>query len=306
MEERIIDDEYGRGIRLKKTADGYVDATDELATQTDDETPVDEVAFEFPTLEQDDEELVGLSPEEAEKVLRERAEAEAIRKAEYERLVKEGEEFLESGSFRSAELKFENALALDEEATQASVGYWRAKTENFQNPDVLIEEYLEAGIETLEFDLGYKAVDIIRENYRAEIEKRYAKYAEEEKPLGIQVEEKQQSRREKISARLKQSGLRAGIAFIPTLALLVATIVLGLKIFSVKENTFVIPTLICGVAFFMSLIVSVLFANVFINDLRIRRTNERLSSTDEGARLEEIREYMDLYEALLQIQKNEE
>ena len=25
MEERIIDDEYGRGIRLKKTKDGYVD-----------------------------------------------------------------------------------------------------------------------------------------------------------------------------------------------------------------------------------------------------------------------------------------
>ena len=31
MEERIIDDEYARGIRLKKTKDGYVDATDELA-----------------------------------------------------------------------------------------------------------------------------------------------------------------------------------------------------------------------------------------------------------------------------------
>ena len=31
MEEIIIDDEYGRGIRLKKTKDGYVDVTDELA-----------------------------------------------------------------------------------------------------------------------------------------------------------------------------------------------------------------------------------------------------------------------------------
>ena len=31
MEERIIDDEYGRGIRLKKTENGYVDVTDELS-----------------------------------------------------------------------------------------------------------------------------------------------------------------------------------------------------------------------------------------------------------------------------------
>ena len=307
MEERIIDDEYGRGIRLKKTADGYVDATDELAPQTDDEQTTDEVAFEFPVFEtdEDDEELVGLSPEEAEKIRRERAEAAAIRKAEYERLVQEGEAFLQSGSFRSAQLKFENALALDEEATEASVGYWRAKTENFQNPDVLVEEYIEAGIETLEFDVGYKAVDILREQYREAWEKRYNELTEEEKPLAKEVEEKQRSRREAIAERIKKSGLRTGIAWLPTLAFLTVAIVLGLKIFSVQENTFVIPTVICGVAFFMSLIISVLFTNVLINDLRIRRTNERLSSTDEGARLEEIREYKDLYGALLQIKTDE-
>ena len=28
MEERMIDDEYGRGIKLKKTEEGYVDVTD--------------------------------------------------------------------------------------------------------------------------------------------------------------------------------------------------------------------------------------------------------------------------------------
>ena len=33
MEERIIDDEYGRGIRLKTTKNGYVDATDERAEE---------------------------------------------------------------------------------------------------------------------------------------------------------------------------------------------------------------------------------------------------------------------------------
>ncbi len=300
MEERIIDDEYGRGIRLKKTADGYVDATDELAEQESEAQETDEVAFEFPSFgDEDDEELASLSPEEAEKVKREKAEAAALRKAEYERYVKEGEEFLQSESFRLAQLKFEHALSLDEEATQASIGYWRAKTENFNNPDVLIEEYLEAGIETLEFDLGYKAVDIIRENYRDKLQARYKELEAEEQPLAKQVEETQTRRREAIAERLKKSGLRAGIAALPTLALLVVTLVLGLKIFSVKENTFVLPTIICAVAFFMTLIVSVMLTNVFINDLRIRRTNERLSSTDDGARVEELREYMELYNALI-------
>ena len=91
MEERIIDDEYARGIRLKKTKDGYIDATDELAEEkkakTGDETKneltdeiedeieneidgeeteaeaADEVLFEFP--EEDDEELAALSAEDA-------------------------------------------------------------------------------------------------------------------------------------------------------------------------------------------------------------------------------------------------
>jgi hypothetical protein len=109
MEERIIDDEYGRGIRLKKTKDGYVDVTDELANPASDneETTVDpdkldaeletldldgeeeggeEVTFEFPDLEEDDEDLVNLTPEEAIALRHKKEEAEAARIDEYTRL----------------------------------------------------------------------------------------------------------------------------------------------------------------------------------------------------------------------------
>ena len=79
MEERMIDDEYGRGIRLKKTQDGYVDVTDELAEDGEafeDGESAEEIAFEFPMLDEDDEDLVGLSPEEAI-ALRKKKEEEA-------------------------------------------------------------------------------------------------------------------------------------------------------------------------------------------------------------------------------------
>ena len=88
MEERIIDDEFGRGVRLKKTKDGYVDVTDELAEREDGEEyqEADEIAFQFPVLEQDedDEELATLSPEEAVQLLRRREDEAAARLAEYE------------------------------------------------------------------------------------------------------------------------------------------------------------------------------------------------------------------------------
>ena len=88
MEERIIDDEYGRGIRLKKTKDGYVDVTDELAENAETEgveaevaaeEEGEEVSFEFPVfdVEEEDEDLIGLDPEEAARIRREREEAAA-------------------------------------------------------------------------------------------------------------------------------------------------------------------------------------------------------------------------------------
>ena len=48
MEERIIDDVMGRGIRLKKTKDGYTDVTDELAPETEEEEVVEEISVILP------------------------------------------------------------------------------------------------------------------------------------------------------------------------------------------------------------------------------------------------------------------
>ena len=157
MEERIIDDEYARGIRLKKTKDGYVDVTDELsedAKETPPETeedsvlegeltesledpeaePEEEVSFEFPELEEDDEDLVNLTPEEAIALRKKKEAEEAARRAEYKRLCEEGEELLLSGSFKAAELKFEKALPLDEEAADAASDIGAPGPPIFPNP----------------------------------------------------------------------------------------------------------------------------------------------------------------------------
>ena len=301
MEERIIDDEYGRGVRLKKTKDGYVDVTDEQVDEQLEEETAEEIAFEFPMMngDEDDEDLVGLSPEEAAALVKQKEEAARQRKEEYERVCKEGEELLETGSFKTAELKFENALLLDDEATAASVGYWRAKTENFTNPDVLISEYVDAGIENLEYDLGYAAVDVLREKYQDVFQKRYLELCEEETPLAADVEAKQSRRRAILSARLKKSAIAFGICSVIGLTLLILTAVFGSQILSTKENVHLIPTIICGVAFFFALIAFVVATNKFLNDLRMRAANEKLSSTEDGQRLEEIREYKELYACFL-------
>ena len=306
MEERIIDDEYGRGVRLKKTKDGYVDVTDEL---TDGENPEmeegDEIAFEFPNLdgygeEQDDEELVDLSPEEAERVRKEKAEAMERRRAEYQETCTRAKQLLESGSYNAAELEYEKALQMDNVATDASVGYWRAKTADFTNPDVLIAEYADAGIESLEYDLGYEAVDIIKQNYHAAFEKRVEELTAEEAPLRAKVEEKQEARREVLSERKLRWGVAFVLCLLPMLAAIIATVVVGLKNFGTRDSQYIVPTIILACVSVVAFVAFMVVTNKFINANRMYRMNERLSSTEDGVRLLEIAEYKELYEALLE------
>lgn len=302
MEERMIDEEYGRGIRLKKTKDGYVDVTDELVNDEENVEDVEvgeEIAFEFPMLEEDDEDLVGLSPEEA-LALRKKKEEEALAlRQEYEKLCAEGNELLKTKSYKAAELKFENALQKDDVATEASVGYWRAKTEDFSDPDVLIEEYLEAGFESLEFDLGYEAVEQIKKDYKHVFEQRVEELAEQEAPLEESVLQKQENRRVILKKRIKKSLTDFIIAAVPVLLTLVFTIIFATKIRSTPDGEFIWWTVGAGVLFVVAFSIFGGFANKLINDCRINRANEDLSSTEDGANLLEVKEYKELYERFL-------
>ncbi len=303
MEERIIDEEYGRGVRLKRTKDGFVDVTDELATDEAAEQDGEEIVFQFPDEESvfdgEGEEYAELSPEEAAALKKKKEEEAAARLAKYQALCQEGDTQLAEGKFEEAENTFAKALDYDDEATAASVGYWRAKTENFAEPDVLIEEYLEAGIQTLEFDLGYEAAAIIKKEHREVFEKRVQALREEEEPLAEKVYSLQERRREKVHLRMKKSGIAMGVSALPTFSCLILAVVFGLKIVSTPENTFVLPTIILAAAFVICFIIFGTFANKFINACRMNAKNEDLSETDDGARLLEIQEYKELYLALL-------
>lgn len=307
MEERMIDDEYSRGIRLKKTEDGYVDVTDELVEDTENEETAqgEEMAFEFPVLDtdEDDEDLVGLSPEEAMKLRQQKAEAAKVRRAEYDAVCAQGEKLLDEGSFHAAEIEFEKALLLDVTAKEASVGYWRAKTENFTKPDVLVGEYADASIESLEYDLGVEAVEQIKKDYKAELQKRYDELAIEEKPLAESVSSAQERRRDILSKRVKTRALAFLSVFVPMIVAAVFGVICVLKIFTPDGDRYVTLSAICGGIFFLFFLAFIVVTNKLINAFRMRAKNERLSETEEGARLVEIRDYMTIYACLLDMKQ---
>ena len=308
MEERMIDDEYGRGVRLKKTKDGYVDATDELAQDVEEVEGEEEIAFAFPTMDEDENEesFAELTPEEVAALKKRREEEALARKAVYDQLCKEGEELLAQGSYKSAELKYEKALKYDDEATEASVGYWRAKTSDFTDPDVLANEYAEESIESLEYDLGYAATDVIREKYEEVFKGRIADLTAEEEPLREEVEGKQRHRRAILKSRRIKRGVAFLVAAIPVVVAVLLTLFFGMKNFTTSGGEYIGVTIGCAAASVVLFIVFAVITNRFINACRLYRKNERLDETDEGARLLEIELLKKIYEGLLPVEYDEE
>jgi uncharacterized membrane protein len=250
-------------------------------------------------VEEEDEDLIGLDPEEAARIRAERAAEEEKRKAEYDRYCAEGAEFLAAGSFKAAALKYEKALKLNEQPQEAAYGYWRAKTENFAEPDVLVEEYADLGVENLEFDLGYQTLESFKQEYGEVFERRMQELTTEEQPLQEEVEGKQEKRRAYLKDRLKTAAIYFGVSALPMLAALIMAAIFGMKITSRPDNTFVLPTIISAVAGVVFIIVFAVFTNKFLNAFRMYRANEDLSSTEAGERLLQIKSYKTIYEYLL-------
>jgi hypothetical protein len=126
-----------------------------------------------------------------------------------------------------------------------------------------------------------------------------AEVTEEEAPLVEKVEEKQEARREILSSRKLRWGIAFILCTIPALAVIIATIVVGLKNFGAPDTRYLIPTIILGAVSLVLFVAFMIITNKYINAGRMYRKNERLSSTEDGLRVLEIRAYKELYEALL-------
>jgi len=151
----------------------------------------------------------------------------------------------------------------------------------------------------LEYDLGIRAVDRIKRDYAQTFQRRIKELEEEETPLCAEFEEKQEKRRALLSVRLKKTTAVFCAVAIPTIALLIVTLIVGLKNFTTLGGEYITPTIAFGVAFFLFFVAFIFVTNRWINAFRIRRANERLDTTEEGKRLLQIRAYKELYECLL-------
>lgn len=280
MEERILDDDESRGIKIKRTANGGTDAVDALAEGEETE---EEIYLDLPE-EEYDEDLVGLTPTQLKEELERRERLKREAREESERLKTSADEKLAAGKFADAELLYAQALVCDGENEAAAKGLWTARTKNFADAEAV---FAENAAEELAANETARA--FVVEKIGKTLQTLRDSYAKEEAEIAPGFEQKQEERREAFAANRKYYLLRFGVFFVLAVLFLVGVGVSASFILRTQTN---VPIILIGVFSGLALamlIAAIVFARKLFVASRLYAANEKLSSTETGARLESLR-----------------
>lgn len=294
MEERLIEKDDERLIRLKKKGD-EVDAEDALAEEGEESE--EEVLVTLPEDDEDyDEDLVGLTPTELKREQARRQKAKEEAKAECDKLVEEAELSLASDDFEKAESLFAQAACYGFTDEKITEGLWTARTKNFTETTPFYdidnaEEFSAADDASKKF---------VRERVEKTLLADKQALEKEEEELAPVVLEKQEERRQAFADNRKYYALRLLIFLGIFVAFIIAAAVSANYIVRTLSNLPVILTAVFGGLALISFVVDLIFFLKFTGANKLCRINEKLSSTEEGKRLEELREKLECLRLVLE------
>ncbi|MDE7158315.1 MAG: hypothetical protein K2N74_01955 [Clostridiales bacterium] len=278
MEERMIDDEELRKVKLKKTKDGETDAVEDDGTD-------EEYVFDTPEGEYD-ESLVGLTPSQLEKVLEERKKAEEEARGEFANLIASGEAALKENNYEEAEKYFAQADRYVFEDERLPLGLWTARTRGFTEKEPFYKVEQAEAFAKCNAELKAKA----REAFGAEFEKERSEAIEEEKELAPHVEEARAARAEAFADNQKYYFIR----FVALAAALLFSVIGAALSANFIVRTQSIAPVVCTGVFGVLVVVFLVFSLVFLRSLVVAnmlcRKNREEEATEDGARLKALRE----------------
>ena len=283
MEERIIDKDELRKVRVTRT-DGELDVVDDALPEEMPEEGLKELETEYAVEfegETYDEDLVGLTPsqyrEEIER--RERAAREAHETCE--KLCAEGDGFLAQQDWAAAEDRFESALLHEMNNARAEEGLWTARTQGYTSDEAFYTERVAREFADASEPVRAKVMEVFGGRLLAAHEEARAEVAS----LRPQVEAGQEERRGPFRANRNYYLTRLAVSFGIFVLFIIGVCVSASFILRVQSAVPVALTGAFGVCAFAALVFTVYFMRRSVVAVRLCRENEKLSSTEEGARL---------------------
>ena len=286
MEERIIDKDELRKIKVKRNAVGGIeDVTDEIASEDEVTLEVEE-EIEIQELEED---LIGLAPSELEREFERREKAIQEARAERDRLLSEAESLLAKKKYEEAEPFFSQTLLYDADCARAKEGVWLCRTEGFEDFEAFYEKK-----NAEEFSkLDDKTKALVRKRVGEKLKADRAEYEAEAEPLIESFGRAQEERRSAFRANRNYYLMRFSVSAIGFLLFLLGA---GISAWFIVRSNTMIPiylTIVFGVLAFIAVGVAVVYSRKLLVAQRLCRENEKPDSTDEGARLAYLKERLE-------------
>ena len=297
MEERLIDKEDERLIRIKKKAEG-TDAEDALTPDGEEAQDEEEILVTLPEgYDEDyDQSLVGLSPEDLQKELERRKKAEEEARVEYGQLVAAAKEQLARGNFEAAASLYEQAADYSFVDDEIIKELWTARTKNFSD----ISPFYDTNYAEEFSDYNEPAKTFIRDKIGAALTQERERLQKEEAELAPDVLEKQETRRQAFDNHRRYYKVRL-LVFAGLMALFaIATVVSSTFIVRTLSSLPVILTGAFGGATLISFVGMLVFMLKYSGASKLCRMNGKLASTQDGARLEELREKLECLKLILE------
>lgn len=317
MEQRVLDEDEEElyGIRRKKIlVKGNEEETPEedegagaenLTAELDDEYvyegyPQEEGVpeYAFPQADEDDESLVMLSPEEAERLVREREEKEKREEEEARRCIEEGNAALGKGDFAQARTLFDRANELRPDDLDVNVGYMRAHAEDFSSLDDF--DGVDKAYGLCYDSAGEAFAGKIKELFgdRLSALKEEISREKEEKERVYRAE--QENRRAALKARADKVSGNFMKVFMPLLVVALFAVVCASLVNVVEGNVLLILAVVAGVLSVALLIPTLFIGRKLIDLRRLQRENERDDSTEAGREIVALQEKIDFIDDCLE------
>ena len=280
MEERIIDRE--REIKIKRTKSGETDALEGGAE--DGAELEEELVLELPE-EDYDEDLVGLTPSQLKAELERLRKAEEEARLECEKLVREGDAALSLHKYAEAEGFFAQALVYDAESKEAHRGIWAARTRDYKDGEALVTDENAVEISQEEEDTRAHILGVFGEYFKKEL----AACEKEEAEIAPRVEEGIETRRVAFQANRKYYLVRFVAVFAAMVLLVIGAAIAASFIYTTTSIAPVAATAALAGCAGVALCVLCVYGRKLLVATRLCNANEKLSSTEDGARLAKIR-----------------
>lgn len=313
MEERLVDDDIGKTIVVKKKKDGTVedvlegadepvDTEDTVAQGAEEfssgeEEETEEIVFDMPVGEEDDEMLADMTPEEAAAFIKRREEEAAELEEKTRSLLAEAEAYLAEGNVDGAEERYYNVMELDPSHLEANAAYARIVTKDFSDyrDFAAVEEAYGRGVDHCGEDFTAR----IKEKCGKNISEEIRILVSEAEAVQKTVEEKKEKRRRAFRADYQAKRKIFFSVLLPLVVFVALTILFAVLIPSVSGAAFLVLACVSGAVAFILLVLFMIAANRLSNALHRVKENERDEATKDGRALIELKRKIDFLSEIL-------